>query len=385
MIKKADMLQQNNNNPKVSVIVPCYNVAQWVPRCLESLMNQTLQDIEILVIYDKSTDNTLEILQQYAKRDNRIRVFDLKHNQGVSVARNTGIAAAMGEYIGFIDPDDAFDLNFYEVLYNKSQIEKSDIVKGNRITYKIDGSVNHAEKYTELNNKIVSNKYKFGYGFGTAIYKKDFLDKHKLDFPAGIITSEDIVFLAKCLFFANQVLVENDVYYRYFRREDSLNPDILSPQKIQSKIDSYKTLLSWANEQTDMSDHDYKSILRIAFDLATYPIGRETCHSDRLKLSHGFIWLYENTKNPEWLLEYFGPKRFKAVKTKDVNKVYEKFFVQVVRIRLFGMIPFIKIYRLPDGQKTVLFADFLQVFRKKISKNKIEIFVFGILLFKIKM
>ena len=101
--------------PKISVIVPVYKVEKFLPKCLESLINQTLKDIEIICINDGSPDNSLKILEEYAKKDSRIKIINQK-NAGPSVARNNGMSAASGEYIGFVDSDDWIDLDFYEKL-----------------------------------------------------------------------------------------------------------------------------------------------------------------------------------------------------------------------------------------------------------------------------
>lgn len=118
---------------KVSVIIPVYNAAQYLERCLDSVINQTLKDIEIICINDCSTDNSLEILEEYASKDNRIKIIDFKENKGVAAARNAGINEAQGEYIGFVDPDDYIDSDFYAQLYKKAYETKADIVKGNDI------------------------------------------------------------------------------------------------------------------------------------------------------------------------------------------------------------------------------------------------------------
>jgi glycosyltransferase involved in cell wall biosynthesis len=102
--------------PKISVIIPVYNSAQFLPSCLESVINQTLKDIEIICINDGSTDNSLFVLQEYARRDSRIKIFS-QPNRGVSAARNVGLKIAIGEYICFIDSDDTADLNMLKKLY----------------------------------------------------------------------------------------------------------------------------------------------------------------------------------------------------------------------------------------------------------------------------
>ena len=105
---------------KVSIIVPVYNVEKYLKRCLDSITNQTLKELEIICINDGSTDNSLKILKQYAHKDKRISIIN-KQNEGLSVARNTGMEAASGEYIGFVDSDDWIDLDFYKKLYTTAK------------------------------------------------------------------------------------------------------------------------------------------------------------------------------------------------------------------------------------------------------------------------
>lgn len=101
---------------KISIIVPVYNTEKFLEKCLNSLINQTLKDIEIICINDGSTDKSLQILEKFANKDKRIQIIN-QTNSGLSVARNIGIKKAKGEYIGFVDSDDWVDLNFFEQLY----------------------------------------------------------------------------------------------------------------------------------------------------------------------------------------------------------------------------------------------------------------------------
>lgn len=119
--------RQNMTYPKVSVIMPVFNTEQYVNEALISIVNQTLKDIEIIVINDGSTDNSLHIVTEIAKKDNRIQVYSQK-NQGQSVARNTGISKAKGDYIYFMDSDDLLDLDALECCYNKCEAENLDFV-----------------------------------------------------------------------------------------------------------------------------------------------------------------------------------------------------------------------------------------------------------------
>ena len=112
---------------KVSIIVPVYNVEKYLRKCLDSLINQTLKDIEIICINDGSTDKSLEILEEYKNRDSRIILLN-QENSGQSIARNNGIKKATGEYIGFVDPDDWVENNMIKCLIDEIKSEKVDLV-----------------------------------------------------------------------------------------------------------------------------------------------------------------------------------------------------------------------------------------------------------------
>lgn len=116
-----------NKNPKISVIIPAYKTAQYIPACLNSVLAQTMQDIEIICINDGSPDNALEIFKEYTKRDNRIRVIDQK-NQGICVARNKAVASARGEYIFPLDSDDIIAPNCLEFLYKTIKTKNCSVV-----------------------------------------------------------------------------------------------------------------------------------------------------------------------------------------------------------------------------------------------------------------
>ena len=116
-----------STTPKISVIIPAYKTAQYIPACLDSVLSQTLDDIEIICINDGSPDNALEIFNEYAKRDSRIRVID-QENQGICIARNNAIAAARGDYIFPLDSDDMIAPNCLEMLYHIITTTKYSVV-----------------------------------------------------------------------------------------------------------------------------------------------------------------------------------------------------------------------------------------------------------------
>ncbi len=112
--------------PKVSIIIPVYNVEKYLKECLNSVVNQTLKEIEIICVDDGSTDNSLSILEEYAKKDNRINLLK-QENSGAGAARNKGLDSARGEYIYFLDSDDFLELNAIEILYNQIAKNQADI------------------------------------------------------------------------------------------------------------------------------------------------------------------------------------------------------------------------------------------------------------------
>lgn len=122
------------NKIKVSVIVPVYNVEKYLKEAMDCIINQTLKEIEIICVDDGSTDSSLDILNKYADKDNRIIILE-QENQGAGVARNTGLDIARGEYLSFLDPDDFFELTLLEEFYEKAISCDADIVVCGLNTY----------------------------------------------------------------------------------------------------------------------------------------------------------------------------------------------------------------------------------------------------------
>lgn len=218
---------------KVSVIVPVYNVEKYLSKCLDSLVNQTLRDLEIICINDGSTDNSLKILRQYASNDSRIIVIDQK-NSGTGSARNRGLEVAKGEYIAFADPDDWFELNAFEELYKKAkelnaQILMFDynIASDKKTKYRCQADVLKEKfnfdlcekKYLDKNDirKYFLNISVFVW---SRIYQKKFLDEHDIRYPV-VYVNEDCIFTWLCLYNAEKICYVNKSYYNYFLRLNS--------------------------------------------------------------------------------------------------------------------------------------------------------------------
>ena len=135
----------------ISVIIPVYNVEKFLPYSLESVINQTYKNLEIIIINDGSTDGSKAICEQYAKNDKRIKLLSQK-NQGLSAARNAGLNIVTGKYIGFVDSDDVISLEFYECLYKLLKETNSDISECASVQISDEDLFNNKTKFDNINN-----------------------------------------------------------------------------------------------------------------------------------------------------------------------------------------------------------------------------------------
>lgn len=240
-IRIAYMRKTLMQKPKVSVIIPIYNVEQYLRKCLDSVCNQTLEDIEIICINDCSPDNSLEILKEYQKNDNRIKIIDFNENKGSAVARNTGMEQAKGEYIGFIDPDDWIDLDFYEKLYNKAKDCSSDLVIGNIKT------VLNKKEIKNNNDFQIFSKERVFYGlFQLGLYKRDLLSKYSIKFLEGCMIGEDRLLPIKACYYTRNFQIVEDVFYNQLTRDNSATKNI-NERKILDFIRSTKLVIEFLN------------------------------------------------------------------------------------------------------------------------------------------
>lgn len=249
--------------PKVSVIIPVYNTEKYVERCLDSVCNQTLKDIEIICINDCSADNSFGILQEYAQKDSRIKLIDLKENKGAGFARNAGIDCAAGEYLAFVDSDDFLDLDFYEKLYAKAKECDADIVKGNRKVFELSGKVT-IENLQEIIHKNADNKFYFSYQWTTAIYKRNIIKDNNIKLPEGTNCTEDVAFLIQILIKAKKVLFIDDAFYYYVRREISLNSSPMNIEKAKARLKSIEVILDVLNstDENDLTRDEYSFLYK---------------------------------------------------------------------------------------------------------------------------
>jgi len=210
---------------KISVIVPIYNVEKYLERCLNSLINQTFKDIEIICVDDCSTDKSLQILKKIAQNDKRIKIIESKNNKGAAVTRNKGLDEIQGEYVSFVDADDYLNLDFYEKLYAKAKENDYDIVKCQRRKYELNGDISIGVISNQIRKE---GMYAFTYEWQSAIYKTTIIKDNNIRFVPEIIKAQDIVFLNQIILKAKNIALINNTYYNYCRRENSLHSKFLS-------------------------------------------------------------------------------------------------------------------------------------------------------------
>lgn len=213
---------ENKNGIKVSVIVPVYNAGKYLKQCLDSILNQTFKDFEVICVNDGSTDNSAEILEKYAKQDCRIILIS-QENAGVSAARNTALDRAQGDYIAFVDSDDYIKKNFLSALYATAQdtgadITASDIVydkdgrlQGNnylsRQTFKVKEPLvsTNQDKARFVKSKVICNK----------LYRAKLLNNNNIRFVRDVKFGEDIYFLFVASMLASSIALTRKTCYYY--------------------------------------------------------------------------------------------------------------------------------------------------------------------------
>jgi len=213
------------NKPMISVIVPVYNVEKYIKKGIESLLAQSYQNIEIILVDDGSPDNSPAILDQYTKKDSRIKVLHQK-NQGVSTARNNGIKISNGEYILFVDGDDYVGKDYVEFFYKLISQKSADIAVNYDLFSALNSSHNHHEKEeVESPDQIIEDIYlgKMNVAVWNKMYKKSFLEKNNIRFNPKIWYGEGMLFNIECLSSTKKIAVgSRKVYYQVYNQNSAM-------------------------------------------------------------------------------------------------------------------------------------------------------------------
>lgn len=246
-------------NPKVSILVPICNVERYLRECLNSLVNQTLRDIEIICINDGSSDSSLSIICEYERRDERIVVID-KPNSGYGDSMNKGLELARGEYVGIVESDDFASLNMFETLYTEAVKNDLDVVRSNYYAHRSgeDPSCDYLVEnlaacgsYDKVFHPIDNPRvFMCQPAIWTSIYKKSMLDKEEVRFlPTPGASFQDTAFYFKAFYAADRVELLKDGYLHY--RIDNANSSVKNQNKLFCVCDEYAEVWDYAKRNND--------------------------------------------------------------------------------------------------------------------------------------
>ena len=239
-------------NPKVSIIVPVYNARDYIERCLHYLLTQTLEEIEIIVVNDGSTDNSMEPVNKLAEIDKRIKVIN-QENRLQGAARNNGLQHVRGEYIGFCDADDFVDCAYYERMYNTAVQYDADIALAEYVRIGINKYKPRLDiKEESVNDSIISKinicKQNKNECPTNKIYRTEYINKYNIRFPEGVYC-EDKLFSIKAVYYANRIVTVPAVRYYYWENPNSTVNAKKTKKHIQDRINAKKAVLDFVKEK----------------------------------------------------------------------------------------------------------------------------------------
>lgn len=248
--------------PKLSIIVPVYNVEKYLPRCLDSIVAQTFNKWECIMIDDGSQDNSGAICDEYASRDKRFRVIH-QDNKGVSSARNVGMDAALGDWIGFVDSDDWIETETYEIAITYAQKSGADVVRWYWRT--TDESESQAENFVIEEKELkISHSKPLHWSFNAmvlGIYKHSLIDsqKQRIRCDEKIFIHEDMLFVYEVLLHSQKIILLDRKFYTYNIHSDSAIHDV-TYKKIENHVQAVEKLERLI--KNNKRDYDFYATLK---------------------------------------------------------------------------------------------------------------------------
>lgn len=247
---------------RVSVIVPVYNVEKYLERCVDSLMNQTLKEIQIILVDDGSLDRSGELCRRFAEKDSRINVIS-KKNEGQGLARNSGLSCVSGKYVTFVDSDDYIDLDTFEILWNTMENERADLCCYSYVKHDPEGEIVYAAKVKEriYENNEVKTSFLLHY-FGDdpmeddlrgvsacmSIFRTDIIKNKNIHFQSERkVFSEDTLFCLDYCKYINRAVTLSRPFYHYCLKADSFTKGY-QEKRLELTIDFCNTLSQYARD-----------------------------------------------------------------------------------------------------------------------------------------
>ena len=282
---------------KLSFILPCYNVAPYFGRCIESIEHQDIPqtEYEVICVDDCSKDNTVEVIKEYQKQYPNIRLMCHTENKTAGGARNTAIAAAKGQYIWCVDPDDSIAENSLKMLLDKADRQNLDVLLFNRLSTDEEGNEQRVETYHNLDAVLAgieftttccAPKYMYNVASHTcSLYRRAFLEQNHIQYPE-IRSSQDVIFIWHSILLAKKVSSVDKVCYNVFRRANSTTG---SKGKLRANAVISASIL-YANEinrlrplnNDERIDKNLLFEMRLTLDDDSRKILRTTLHEQRL-------------------------------------------------------------------------------------------------------
>lgn len=318
---------------KISVIVPVYNVEKYIEKCLNSLVNQTLKDIEIIVVNDGSPDNSQKIIDKYEKKYSNVKSY-IKKNGGISDARNYGLKYAHGEYISFVDSDDYVDLTMMEKLYNKAIQDSYDIVECNLHIVddkdRLIKDVRHTLPSDILNDqqkkKYMINMYT---SVWNKIYKKSLFD-NEVRFKKGV-WFEDVEFLYKLISFVGTIGFVNENLYYYVQRKGSITKTF--DDRLYCYVGNWNGIVDFYKKK-NIYNHYYKELeySYVRYLYASF-IRQSSNYKDKNKFDKTVNMAIENVKQkfPGYRKNKYFYKSAKGIYLLLFNKLFANIIFYVRR------------------------------------------------------
>lgn len=245
-------------NHKVSIVIPAYNIADYIGACIESVLKQTYKNTEIIVVDDGSTDNTPTICDKYKKQNPQLIVIHQK-NAGLSGARNRGLKESTGSYICFIDGDDMIDENYIELLLQSINENSSEIaVCGYKTVSDTETVTTHPASLHTISGKeacikLMTEQLDFDVLAWNKLYKKSVFTKNQIKYPVGKI-HEDNLTTYKTYAKADKVSFISDAPYNYMKREGSITSNEKRERQVAAKIEAAKEAIDYLSYDEELKD-----------------------------------------------------------------------------------------------------------------------------------
>ena len=320
--------------PKISVIIPVYNVEKWLNKCVDSILSQSYENFEVILVNDGSTDKSKDICDQYSKEDNRVKVFHNK-NKGLSYSRNFGVKNSNGKYVMFVDSDDFIsDINIIDKFINILETDKSDFIytsycrfndeNEDEITEILPIDINNSHIKGKSGIEILSmliEKNNYHHAAYLKICNREFLIKNDLFFKEGIY-HEDAEWSPKLFYYAKKISIYNDSYYMRRMRENSIittKNEINIAKKINDRLKIAFELVEYFKS---IEDVDAKKI--IINDFVRMYWG-DILLITNLKDANNYKSCCNTVKNTKEILKYGQASKYKIayilIKTMGINTV----------------------------------------------------------------